>query len=386
MACSKLLLLLASCVCTVLSATAPLYRSNSEDKIPNSYIVVLKDAYNVADLDDVITRLEQRSKLFKLNVRFPIKYTKVYRGFSVEIPEHFLPMIRSLEEVAYVQEDAIMKALQDPVAWNLDRIDQRDLPLDNVYNPAGDGTGSNVYIVDTGVRYTHEEFNGRASFFYDYESGGDGSDCHGHGTHGAGVVGGLVYGVAKNANLYSVRVLNCFGVGSTSQIVAGLDYIAANGQSPGVASLAIGGGPSTALDDGVRRLVAAGFQASISAGGSNADACNFSPARVEEAITVGSTDSQDNVSPSTNKGPCVDVFAPGQSITSAWHTNDFAYATISGTSSSAAHSAGVCAIILQGNPAFTAEEVKNQLTGDATADRLNNVPADTANLLLYTSA
>ncbi|XP_070542696.1 aqualysin-1-like [Ptychodera flava] len=380
-----LLVILILTIELVTSAWAPLHLAEPIGKIPNSYIVVLKDNCDEVDLSDVIARVETQGRLFKFDLKVTDKYVTVFRGFALEISERFISTIRSIEKVDYIQEDNLVEAQQGSIPWNLDRIDQRDLPLDGVYNPAGDGTGVSAYVVDTGIRYSHIEFNGRASSFYDYESG-DGSDCNGHGTHGAGVVAGQNYGVAKNAQLYSVRVLNCIGSGSTSMIVGGLDYIATNGNTPGVASLAIGGGPSTALDNAARGVIAAGIQLSIAAGGGGTSACNFSPARIAEGITVGGTDSGDNIASSSNTGPCVDVFAPSVSITSAWHTTDTDYRTLSGTSSAAAHAAGVLAIILQDNPNLTSQEVKDQLLGDATAGRLNNVPADTANLLVHTSA
>uniref|UniRef100_A0ABM0MS86 Proteinase K-like n=1 Tax=Saccoglossus kowalevskii TaxID=10224 RepID=A0ABM0MS86_SACKO len=363
------------------SKIAPLYRARPGTSIPNQYIVVLKDEFG-GDLDHVLEEVENSNQLRKLDARVTHVYSNVYRGFSLHIPETALLWIRKLSQIAYVEEDCIITAQRVP--WNLDRIDQRDLPLNSVYMPAGDGEGVNVYVVDTGIRYSHEEYSGRASFFYDYETDGDGSDCNGHGTHGAGVVGGTDFGVAIMTSLYSVRVLSCFGAGSTSQIIAGIDYIAAWGVRPGVASISIGGGPSTSLDNAVRGLVAAGFSACVSAGGAATNACNFSPARVEEAITVGSMDSNDYISSSSNTGPCIDMFAPGVDIQSAWHTSDTATAVLSGTSSSTAHVAGACAIILEENPTWSPKQVVTELIENCTKGRLQNVPDGTYNRIVYT--
>ncbi|XP_070542697.1 aqualysin-1-like [Ptychodera flava] len=367
------------------SALAPLHRANPLERIPNSFVVVLKDNCNELDLADVITKTEILSRRYRFEVKITNKYTKVYLGYSLEVSDKFVEVIRSIEEVEYVEEDSMVYARQSRIPWNLDRLDQRDLPLDNVFNPAGDGSGVNAYVVDTGIRYTHSEFGGRALPFYDFQSG-DGSDCHGHGTHAAGVIGGLTQGVAKNVQLHSVRILNCAGTGTIAQIIGGLDFLASNGQSPGVASVAISSGPSLAFDNAVRGVINAGFQTAIAAGGSSADACNVSPARIEEGITVAGSGSRDTLVSSSNTGPCVHIVAPGESIRSAWHTGDFEYRVITGTSSAAAHAAGVCAVILQETPTLTPEKVKNELILDSTNDRLNNVPVDTPNLLTYTSA
>ncbi len=213
----------------------------------------------------------------------------------------------------------------------LDRIDQRNLPLDNNYSANFDGTGVTAYVIDTGVNNAHVEFGGRSVSGYDFvDNDADASDCNGHGTHVAGTIGGSLYGVAKNVNLVGVRVLSCTGSGSTSGVIAGVDWVAANASGPSVANMSLGGGQSVALDSAVQSAVQSGVSFMLAAGNSNADACNYSPARVASGVTVGSTTSTDARSSFSNWGSCVDVFAPGSQIKSAWY--DGGYKTISGTS------------------------------------------------------
>ena len=215
-------------------------------------------------------------------------------------------------------------ATQTGATFGLDRIDQRDLPLNSTYDYDTDASVVDVYIIDTGIRSTHTEFGGRVSAvgFTAIDDGNGMTDCHGHGTHVAGTVGGATYGVAKGVTLHAVRVLSCTGSGSTSGVIAGVDWVTANHVKPAVANMSLGGGASTALDDAVRNSIAAGVVYAIAAGNSNTNACSSSPARVTQALTVGSSTSGDARSSFSNFGTCVDLFAPGSSITSAWSTSD----------------------------------------------------------------
>ncbi|XP_070549964.1 aqualysin-1-like [Ptychodera flava] len=338
-----------------------------KNAIKNRYFVKVKDGIEVASALDRLP-----SRVMVANI-----YRSVFNGFVVE---HFgsVNSLRQLPFVEYVEDDSIMKA---DVEWGCDRLDQRNLPLDGIMDIYGTGNGANVFIADTGLRYTHQEFNGRAHPFYDFAVVG--SDCHGHGTHCGGTAVGNAVGVAVEANVYSVRVLNCQGSGLTSNIVAGLDAVAASGPKPGVVSMSLGGGASTALDNGVRNVIAAGYPTSVSAGNSNANACNQSPARVAEADTVGSTDSSDRRSSFSNFGSCVDIFAGGTSVRSSYHTSDTAYATMSGTSMSCPHVAGVIAVHLASGQCSTGANCKSILTGDATSGVISNLGVGSPNLLLY---
>jgi aqualysin 1 len=271
--------------------------------------------------------------------------------------------------------------------WGLDRIGQRDLPLNATYSYTTTGSGVNVYIIDTGIRRTHTQFGGRA--FIGFDAIGDGqntNDCHGHGTHVSGTVGGSTYGVAKAVRLFAVRVLGCSGSGSNSNVIAGVDWVKQNHISPAVANMSLGGGISTALDTAVRNSIASGVTYSIAAGNSNTNAANSSPARVTEAITVGSSTRTDARSWFSNFGSVVDIFAPGSGILSSYNTSNTATATLSGTSMAAPHVAGVAARILQSNPGASPATVRNQIVNTATLNRVSGIPAGTANRLLFRSS
>jgi PKD repeat protein len=271
--------------------------------------------------------------------------------------------------VAYIEPDTEVwaSAPQADPTWGLDRIDQRNLPLDNSYTYTYLGSGVTAYIIDTGIRTSHGEFGGRASYGWDFvDDDGLADDCNGHGTHVAGTVGGNTYGVAKGVGLVAVRVLNCSGSGTTSGVIAGIDWVTSHHIGPSVANMSLGGSVSASLDTAVKNSVAAGISYAVSAGNNGRNACSYSPARVPEAMTIGATDSTDTKASWSNYGDCVDWFAPGVSITSAWRTNDSATNTISGTSMASPHAAGVAALYLQAHPDASPAAVRDALYAATT--------------------
>lgn len=248
-----------------------------------------------------------------------------------------------MEQYAAVSIDAT----QSPTpSWGLDRIDQQALPLNNSYTYPNTASNVHAYVIDTGIRLSHVDFGARATNGFDAIDGGSADDCHGHGTHVAGTVGGASFGVAKATALVAVRVLDCNGSGTIAQVVAGVDWVTQNAIRPAMANMSLGGGANASIDDAVSNSIASGITYAIAAGNSNADACNSSPARVPAAITVGNSTSTDARSGTSNFGTCLDLFAPGTQITSAWNTSDSATNTISGTSMASPHVAGAAALIL----------------------------------------
>jgi subtilisin family serine protease len=354
--------------------------------IPNQYIVVL-DQDATGPRGDIATALTRAENLLQGFGRTPAYvYGRAINGFAVDLTEAEAIALSQDPRVLFVEEDSVMDAFvtQTGPPWGLDRIDQRDRPLSGTYAYATTGAGVNAYIIDTGIRRTHNQFGGRAfSGFTAINDGRGTNDCNGHGTHVAGTVGGATYGVAKGVRLFAVRVLSCSGSGSTSGVIAGVDWVTANHIKPAVANMSLGGGISNALDTAVRNSIAAGVTYSIAAGNSSINASNTSPARVSEAITVGSSTSSDARSSFSNYGSVVDIFAPGSSILSAWHTSNSATRTISGTSMAAPHVAGVAARYLQSAPNASPAQVRNEIVNNATTNRLSGIPSGTANRLLF---
>ncbi len=315
-------------------------------------------------------------------------YRSTVRGFAARMSAAAARRLAADPSVAWVEQDSAvhLDTTQNGATWGLDRIDQRTQPLSGSYRY--DTTAANVhaYIIDTGIRTTHADFGGRARVGTD--TVGDwrnGQDCNGHGTHVAGTVGGATFGVAKGVSLVAVRVLDCAGSGTTAGVIAGVDWVTAHRISPAVANVSIGGSASIALDQAVRSSIAAGVTYAIAAGNSNADACNSSPSRTAEAITVGATDRTDSRASFSNFGSCLDLFAPGVSITSDWASGNTATNTISGTSMAAPHVAGAAALYLATHPGASPATVRNALVGAGTADRVLNRAAGSPNVLLCTS-
>ena len=373
-----LVLALSSVSPAAARGTAPIYGADSATAIPGRYIVVFKAGTPAAEVSAAAENARGRGG------QVDFIYESALSGFAGSFPEHALFGLSHNPNVEYIEADQVVTVdtTQSPATWGLDRIDQHNLPLNNSYIYNFTGTGVTAYIIDTGIRFSHNEFGGRAVSGFDAVDGGSADDCHGHGTHVAGTVGGTTYGVAKGVALVAVRVLDCSGSGSTSGVIAGVNWVTSNHTAKAVANMSLGGSPSTSLDTAVTNSIASGVVYAIAAGNSNRDACKFSPARTPNAITVGATTSTDARASYSNKGTCLDLFAPGSSITSAWYTGNTATNTISGTSMATPHVAGVAALYLQGHTA-TPQAVRDAIVNAATANVVGNAGRGSPNRLLY---
>jgi subtilisin family serine protease len=359
----------------------------SAQSIPNSYIVVFND--NVEGRR-VAREAEKLARAFGGTVGFTYEYA--LRGFSVELNEGQAIALSHNPLVAYVEENSMVYGAETQTAapWSLDRIDQRALPLNNAYTYAGSGAGVNVYVIDGGIRLTHQEFKNpdgtsRAAFAFDNVGDGrNGNDCNGHGTHVAGIIGGNTYGVAKGAKLWSVRVLNCSNQAPAAQVLAGIDWVTGHHVKPAIANLSFASGiASPSMDDAVRKSIAAGVTYVVAAGNGGFDAGTRSPAHVTEAITVGASDSADALATFSNTGSVIDLFAPGVNIVSANSAADDSTLTRSGTSSAAPFVAGVAARYLSTHAGDAPGAVAEALKSGATAGKVTSVPAGTTDRLLY---
>lgn len=364
-------------------ASAPTMAVQAEgDIIPGAYIVVLREAPGRTRAASVASAMGVAASAMRY------EYNSALNGFAAELTAREAERLARDPRVALVEPDriAVAYATQSPVTWGLDRIDQRNLPLSNSFTYTRNGAGVHAYIIDTGIRATHVEFTGRVGAGRDIVGNdNDPNDCNGHGTHVSGTVGGTTYGVAKGVTLHAVRVLNCAGSGSNSGVIAGIDWVRLNHVKPAVANMSLGGGASSAIDQAVANAVGAGVTMVVAAGNSNANACNYSPARAPSAITVGATTSTDARASYSNFGSCLDIFAPGSSITSAWRTSNTATNTISGTSMASPHVAGVAALYLAGNTGASPATVANALIAAATTGVVTGAGTGSPNRLLFTN-
>jgi subtilisin family serine protease len=359
---------------TVLAAGKP---------VPDSYIVVLKDG----KATPAAVRGAAKDLAGKHAGAVTHTYTAAVRGFAVRMTAARAKQLAADPRVAVVAQDGVVTAsvTQSPATWGLDRIDQRALPLSNSYTYNTTAATVHAYVIDTGIRAAHTEFGGRASVGTDtIGDGQNGNDCNGHGTHVAGTVGGSTYGVAKAVRLVAVRVLNCAGSGTNAGVIAGVDWVTANAIKPAVANMSLGGGVSAPLDTAVRNSIASGVTYALAAGNSNANACNSSPSRVTEAIVVGASTRTDARASFSNFGTCLDLFAPGQDITSSWNTSNTATNTISGTSMASPHAAGAAALYLAANPTASPSAVQGALVTNATPNVITNPGTGSPNRLLFT--
>lgn len=380
-------------VLTVAPSFAGQYLPTTGIPIEDQFIVVLKDDVPALHARQVLLRnLAQQHGAEVRRV-----YGAALNGGAMRMSEAKAKALAHNPLVAYVEQDSVVQLIvptmntqvtETPTPWGEDRIDQRDLPLDNYYGYNYTGAGVKAYIIDTGIRTSHSEFGGRASIGYDSVGDGqNGNDCNGHGTHVAGTIGGATYGVAKGVSLIAVRVLDCSGSGSISGVIAGVDYVTQNHQldQPSVANMSLGGSASTALDTAVKKSITDGVTYAVAAGNSSQDACRYSPARVPDAITIGATTKTDARASYSNYGACLDMFAPGSSITSAWIGSDIATNTISGTSMATPHAAGIAALYLESNSSAAPVTVAAALKSNATANKLTSTGRRSPNLLLYSS-
>ncbi|MEN9885029.1 MAG: hypothetical protein RLZZ420_2246 [Bacteroidota bacterium] len=362
---------------------APLYSINKRGLIPVSayYLVVLKDNIDAKEVEfksDAITEFlaSQRDKTFKYAVK----------GFTIQLTSKDLEKVRKDPNVKYVEQDQVMKisATQFTAPWGLDRIDQQAIPLSGSFTYETTGSTVDAYIFDTGIKLDHNEFVGRIMpGFNAITVGVAASDDNGHGTHVAGIVGGTRYGVAKGINLIPVKVLDRFGSGTFTQIIAGIDWAIANHTTkPAVGNVSISGPVSVGLDEAIRRAITDGIVMCVAAGNNAVDAIGTSPGRVTEAITVGSVTNTDQWSSFSNYGTVIDILAPGTNITSAWHTGINDISVVSGTSMATPHVVGASALYLEKFPGSTTDRVAQGLKASSVLNKISLVPASTTNALL----
>lgn len=358
-------------------ATGEIRYAIGAQAVPDSYIVVLKDSAvggragtRQATVRNLAARLATRYGGSTGHI-----YGDALNGFEVRLPERAAKRLAADPAVAYVEENQIVQATATQLnpPWGLDRIDQPNLPLDNSYSWVSDGSRVTAYIIDTGIRVTHVEFEGRAIHGVSTVPG-TADDCHGHGTHVAGIVGSRTYGVAKRVRLVAVRVLDCIGSGTLANVINGINWVTADHVTgrPAVANMSLGGSYSASLNAAVTNSINDVITYTVAAGSSGGDACNTSPGSVPAAITVGATMPNDSVAPWSNTGPCVDILAPGSNIPSTWigpPTN-----TLSGTSMAAPHVAGAAARVLQVNPTWTPAQVQAFLVAIASPNGIVYLP------------
>lgn len=362
-------------------------------QIREKYIVVFKQPSQLMAQSSLTSFAAVKATMANIEDQFQLQsasqvFSEALHGGVYEITELQAMELAKHSNVAYVEKDQVVSinTTQTGVTWGLDRLDQANLPLNQVYTVETIlGAVVNAYVIDTGVLTTHEEFQGRAASGFDFvDNDEDATDCNGHGTHVAGTIGSRQYGVAKNINIIGVRVLDCGGSGTYSGVIAGVEWVTKNHVSPAVANMSLGGPISQALEDAIAASIKSGVTFVVAAGNENVSACLGSPAHLSSAIKVGSTTNRDERSSFSNFGECVDIFAPGSDITSTWWTGSTATNTISGTSMATPHAAGVAALYLARNPTATPAGVKAALLQGALQGKVFSAGAGSPNRLLNT--
>ena len=371
-----------------LAESGKLVGFSATKRIPGQFIVVLKK-------DDIAIRSNQSAAVqdfasfaqSQYNVTVTQQFSTALPAMVVSGSDAQMRELATLPEVDYIEADQVVSltANQSNATWGIDRVDSRS-GRDGNYEYEASGDGVHAYVVDTGVRSSHREFSGRIGEGFSSVTDGRGAeDCNGHGTHVAGTMAGSKYGIAKDATIHAVRVLDCQGSGSNSGVIGGVEWVAKNAQLPAVANMSLGGGVSAALDQAVGAAIRAGVVFVVAAGNSNADACQTSPARAPAAITVGSTDRNDRRSNFSNYGRCLDIFAPGSDIQSSWSNSDSDSKTISGTSMAAPHVAGAVALLLEENSNASTGRIESLLLANATDSAIASVGRGSPNKFLYTN-
>jgi subtilisin family serine protease len=362
-------------------AQGTILHAGSADAVPGSYIVTLKKTAGFKS-----TSSQGKALISGYGGTVKRTFKSALNGYAAKLTVAQAKRLAANPSVAYVEQDQVVHAdaTQSSAPWGLDRIDQASLPLSGTYTyPDTAGSGVTAYVIDTGVRITHSQISGRASYGYDFIDGDStAQDGNGHGTHVATTIAGTTYGVAKAAKIVAVRVLNNSGSGTTAGVVSGIEWVTTNHTSPAVANMSLGGSASTALDTAVANSIASGVTYAVAAGNSAALASAYSPARVATAITVGATTSADAKASYSNYGSTVDIFAPGSSILAGYNTSDTATATLSGTSMASPHVAGAAAVYLAGHTSATPAAVASALVAGAASGKLTSVGTGSPNLLL----
>lgn len=373
----------------VFVSCAPKESTQTSGVIPGQYIVVLKKP-SAQSGGSALRATSVHNLIRNLAKRYQVKATKqvfshVLSGAVYQMDEEQALELADDPEVAYVEPDYIVSinSIQSNAPWGLDRLDQGSLPLNSQYVYTNSGANVNVYVIDTGIKTTHQDFAGRAVHGADLVDGdSDATDCNGHGTHVAGTIGGSTYGVAKGVKLHAVRVLDCGGFGQFSNVIAGIEWVTAYHIKPAVVNMSLGGPVSQAVDDAVLASIQAGVTYVVASGNSNTSACSSSPAHIAQTISVGSSTRTDARSDFSNYGECVDVFAPGTDILSTWSTSNTATNTISGTSMASPHVAGVAALYLSSHPNASPAEVATALVSNSLSGKLSNVGSGSPNKLI----